>query len=119
MRTEDLEDIHQHMLAQINEGGGRMDLLLHCDSVLNDHPSRKPNPGMAFKAKELFPSIDFTRSIMVGNTGSDMEFGRNIGAYTIYIHTREDKIPRPETVDAQFDNLLHLAKYLQSYNNEV
>lgn len=119
MSIQDLENIHQNMLFHIREGGGRMDLLLHCDSVLNDHPCRKPNPGMAFKAKEQFPSIDFKKSIMVGNTGSDMEFGRNIGAYTVYIHTREDKIPRPEIVDAQFENLYHLAKYLETQNNEV
>lgn len=112
MSKNDLTEIHENMLNEMKAHGGRMDAIYYCDATTNDHPNRKPNPGMAFLAKEQFPSIDFSKSIMVGNTSGDMEFGRNIGAYTVYIHTREDKIPRPETVDARFNDLLSFAKAL-------
>lgn len=112
MSKEDLTRIHENMLREMIENGGRMDAVYYCDATTNDHPNRKPNPGMAYEAKKQFPSIDFSKSIMVGNTSGDMEFGRAIGAYTVYIHTREDKIPRPETIDARFEDLLTFAKAL-------
>lgn len=114
MSQEDLNRIHDNMENAIVAAGGRIDRVYYCTATENSAPCRKPNPGMAIQAREAFPEIDFSRSIMVGNTKSDMEFGRNIGAFTVYIHTREDKIPHPDTVDARFDNLLDLAKALQS-----
>ncbi len=114
MSLEDLQTIHRNMVAEMEAAGGRMDALYFCSGTENSDPNRKPNPGMAYQAKDRFPEIDFSKSIMVGNTRGDMEFGRNIGAYTVYIHTREDKIPSPETIDARFDSLYHLAKALHS-----
>ena len=43
-----------------------------------------------------------------------MEFARNIGAFSVYIHNREDKVPNDETVDYRADSLLDLAKALES-----
>ena len=40
---------------------------------------------MAFDAKELFAEIDFNKSIIVGDSGSDMEFGKNLGMKTVLI----------------------------------
>lgn len=114
MPLEELNRIHSEMDKAIRAAGGRVDKVYYCTATENSAPCRKPNPGMALQAREEYPEIDFSRSIMVGNTKSDMEFGRNIGAFTVYIHTREDKIPHPDTVDARFDNLLELAKALQS-----
>jgi D-glycero-D-manno-heptose 1,7-bisphosphate phosphatase len=113
MSLADLNRIHRNMEKAIREGGGRIDHVYFCSATENSDPCRKPNPGMAFQAREAFPETDFTQSIMVGNTRGDMEFGRNIGAYNVYIHTREDKIPDPETVDLQCKDLLELAKALQ------
>ena len=113
MSLDDLNDIHHRMLNQIEQKGGRFDLLLHCSGIDNTDPNRKPNPGMAFEAQKQFPEIDFSKSIMVGNTSGDMEFGRNIGAFTVYIHTREDKIPKDATVDLKMNSLFDLAKALQ------
>src|SRR5690606_40319856 len=49
----------------------------------DDHPERKPNPGMAFRAKEQFPAIIFEKSLMTGNNLSDMEFGKAAGMTTV------------------------------------
>jgi histidinol-phosphate phosphatase family protein len=109
-----LELIHQNMSAAVAENGGRIDGVYFCTAVNNDDPDRKPNPGMAYRAKEQFPSIAFHKSIMVGNTSSDMEFGRKIGAYTVYIHTREDKIPADYLVDARYQDLYSFAQALST-----
>jgi D-glycero-D-manno-heptose 1,7-bisphosphate phosphatase/D-glycero-alpha-D-manno-heptose 1-phosphate guanylyltransferase len=113
MPIEELNRIHRNMEKAINTAGGRLDGIFFCSAVQADHPDRKPNPGMAMQAKAKFPSIDFTRSLMVGNTRGDMEFGRKIGSYTVYLHNREDKIPLPESVDARYDSLLSLAKDIE------
>ncbi len=55
--------------------------------MINDiNKMRKPNKGMALKAKSLFPQIDVTKSIMVGDSDSDMEFGKNMRMVTILVN---------------------------------
>ena len=43
--------------------------------AVDDHPARKPNPGMILAAAEAMP-IDLGRSWMVGDQASDVEAGR-------------------------------------------
>ena len=44
---------------------------------------------MALKAKKEFPDINFEKSIMVGDSLSDIEFGKNAGMVTVYITSEE------------------------------
>ena len=44
---------------------------------------------MAHQAKKDFPEIDFSKSIMVGDSNSDIEFGKNAGMITVKITTEE------------------------------
>ena len=90
MTQEALDLITHNMLARVQEAGGRIDKAYYCTSTDNADINRKPNPGMAFQAKADFPEIDLAKSIMVGNMSGDMLFGRNIGAFTVYIPTRPD-----------------------------
>jgi histidinol phosphatase-like enzyme len=39
---------------------------------------------MGLRAKEDFPEIEFSKSIMVGDSISDMEFGLRLGMKNIY-----------------------------------
>ena len=75
--------------------------------------NRKPQPGMAMQAKEMFPSIDFSTSIMVGNRPSDMAFGRNAGLHTVFLATTHPETPFPDpSIDFRFNNLLEFANAL-------
>lgn len=114
MSLDELLRIHSNMKNAIDSAGGRIDAIFFCTATESGDSHRKPNPGMALDARLRFPGVDLTKSIMVGNTKSDMEFGRNIGAFTVYIHNREDKLPSPETVDARYDSLYALAKDIAS-----
>jgi histidinol phosphatase-like enzyme len=95
MTAEDLQVIHEKMIAEIVLAGGRIDRIYYADSLDNDHPLRKPNPGMAFAAQADFPGIDFSRALMVGNNISDMEFGKNAGMYTSLPATTQPDQPSP------------------------
>ncbi len=113
MTEADLSNIHQHMIRQIEAAGGHIDKIYYCTSTDTRHPNRKPNPGMALEAKNDFPGIDISRSLMVGNNSSDMLFGRNAGAFTVFLRTTkpEHPIPHPD-IDLAFDSLIDFAKGL-------
>lgn len=86
MTENDLEDIHGNMVYEIEKAGGRIDKIYFCADTDEGSINRKPNPGMALKAKEDFPEVDFTKSIMIGDGISDMDFGKSLNMKTILIN---------------------------------
>ena len=111
MQPQDLTEIHNNMLAVIENAGGRIDKIYFCSDLSDDSPNRKPQPGMAFQAKQDFPDIDFTKSIMVGNRPSDMKFGRNAGMHTVYLATTHPETPFPHPdIDLRFNSLAEFAR---------
>lgn len=113
MSETDLTNIHQNMLIEIKKIGGSIEHIFYCTDVDNESVNRKPQPGMAFQAKEKFPAIEFEKSIMVGNRSSDMEFGRNAGLHTVFLATThpETVFPNP-LIDYRFNHLLEFAQAL-------
>ena len=113
MTESDLNKIHENMLRTIETIGGRIDHVFYCTDIENDSINRKPQPGMAMQAKEMFPSIDYTNAIMVGNRPSDMAFGRNAGLHTVFLATTHPDTPFPDpSIDFRFNNLLEFANAL-------
>ena len=113
MSALDLMEIHNKMLQDVEAAGGRIDAIYYATSLDNDHPERKPHPGMALKAKADFPEIDFSKSIIIGNNLSDMEFGRNTGMHTVFMLTTQPGLPLPHpSVDMAFNSLLKFAAAL-------
>jgi D-glycero-alpha-D-manno-heptose 1-phosphate guanylyltransferase len=110
---KDLLTIHRNMKSETESAGGRIDGIYCCTSIDNTHPERKPNPGMAFIAKNDFPEIDFSRSLIAGNKPSDMLFGRNAGIYTAFIASTNPDTPFPHPdIDARFSSLIEFTKAL-------
>ena len=110
-KLEDLEEIHANMKKEIENNGGRIDAVYFCSELINDHPNRKPNPGMGHLAAADFNDIDFSKSIMIGNTLSDMKFGRNIKAYTIFLPTTRPEVNLEDSnIDAVYPSLISFAK---------
>jgi histidinol phosphatase-like enzyme len=61
---------------------------------------------MAFEAQKDFPLINLSKSIIVGNSISDMEFGRNSGMKTIFIDEKQKFAgKKTEVMDELFDSL--------------
>ena len=113
MSELDLMQIHNTMLQQLEATGGRVDAIYYATSLDNNHPERKPHTGMAQKAKSDFPEINFSKSIMVGNNLSDMEFGRNAGMHTVFMFTTQPNLPLPHPqIDLAFNSLLNFARAL-------
>lgn len=113
MDVQQLSLIHDHMINEINAAGGRIDALYYCPIVDDTHFDRKPNPGMALEAAHMFPSINFSKSIMVGDKMADMQLGRNIGAYTVMIRSSQSGyIEGDVDVDLIFDSLREFAEWV-------
>jgi histidinol-phosphate phosphatase family protein len=113
MTEKDLQKIHDYMMSTIIQHGGRIDHIYFCPDLDEASPNRKPNPGMGFQAKADFPEIDFSRSLMVGNTMSDMKFGKALGAKTIFIPSTKPMPVLPDPlIDAVYPGLHALAKAL-------
>lgn len=113
MTEQDLRTIHQHMQKAIEAAGGRIDKIYYCTSTDNKHPDRKPNPGMAFHAKNYFDSIDLSRAVIIGNKPSDMLFGKNAGIYSVFLATTNPDVPFPHPdIDLRFESLPDFAKAL-------
>ena len=113
-KLEDLELIHKNMVQEFEDAGGRIDKIYYSADFETDSPNRKPNPGMGLQAQKDFPEIDFSKSIMIGNTLSDMKFGRNLNiAINIFLPTtRKDvELTHPD-IDLVFNDLISVARAL-------
>jgi len=118
MTLEDLHDIHAYMTEELHKSSGRIDKIYFCADLHDESPNRKPNPGMALQAKKDFPQIDFSKSIMVGNTLSDMQFARNAGMHAIFIASTEPEISFPHAlIDARFNSLAEFVNALSLTKN--
>ena len=105
-----LNQIHTKMLEEIRSAGGRVDKVYFCTDLEESSPNRKPNPGMGLQAKKEFMDIDFNKTIMVGNTHGDMEFGRNLGTKTIFLPTTKPEVDyTDDRIDAVYNSLYELA----------
>jgi len=87
MNETDIAEIHDFMLTEIHRNGGKISAIYYCADLASKIPNcRKPGLSMAYRAKKDFPEIEFSKSIMVGDTMSDMEFGMNAGMKCYLVH---------------------------------
>lgn len=109
MTIEDLESVHRVLLNEAKKHNGNVDAIYYCTDVTDEGSThRKPMPGMAYDAQADFPEIDFSRSIVAGDSGSDMAFGKAVGMYTVLI----GPAPKPNA-DLVLPSLAELAEILR------
>jgi D-glycero-D-manno-heptose 1,7-bisphosphate phosphatase/D-glycero-alpha-D-manno-heptose 1-phosphate guanylyltransferase len=114
-KLNDLEHIHASMVREIEAAGGRIDAVYFCPDLEETSPDRKPNPGMGLQAVKDFPDIDLSKAIMIGNTISDMQFGRNLAVQTIFLPTTRPEVDiNDDRIDAVYPSLLSVADALES-----
>jgi histidinol-phosphate phosphatase family protein len=108
---EDLHFIHDYMKREVENAGGKIDAVYYAHhAAAENSPMRKPGIGMGLQAKEDFPEIDFSKSIMIGDTNSDMQFGIGCGMKTIFLGNEELK----EKVDGRIDSLKDFSNLLKA-----
>lgn len=117
---KDLNFIHNKMLNIFCKEGIKIDKIYHCphDYEKQVCDCRKPKIGMALQAKKDFPGINFSNSIMVGDSISDMEFGNKLGMILIYISNIKNSQLKNLSVDYIFSSLYDFAIFLEKSTNQ-
>lgn len=114
MTVNDLDLIHTKMLETIKQHGGHIDAVYFCpDLATKPNTCRKPGINMARRAQNHFPDIEFGKSIMAGDTGTDMRFGRNVGMISVLIGHEKQNVDKA-LIDFQFNSLIEFANYLSA-----
>ncbi len=96
LTEKELKEIHSYMLSQIQIKGGKVTQIYFAPELKGKEMlKRKPLPKMAEMAKAEYPDVDFSKSIMIGDTDSDIMFGKNLGMKTVCIKSEETIIEQP------------------------
>ena len=112
MSERNLLEIHAYMCNEIHREGGRITKCYFAPNLRGaEDDMRKPGPVMAELAKMEFPELDFKRCVMVGDTDSDILFGKNLGMKTVRIKTEE---PIEIEADLTVESLIEFAKELST-----
>lgn len=86
MTESNLNEVHRYMTEKVEDAGGRFTKIYHAPQLHKEHSEmRKPNTGMGLLAQKEFPSVDFAKSVMIGDSDSDIQFGKRLGMITVKI----------------------------------
>ena len=116
MTDDDVQIIHDKMIEEIQTWNGRIDKTYHCPFLDRDNSIlRKPNVGMALNARKDFSEIRFKKSVMTGDSVSDMVFGKRLKMKTVFIGGNNKLIRQGyKVIDFVYHDLLTFAKELSS-----
>lgn len=91
MTEAEVEEVHARMREAIETAGGRLDGIYCCPHLAADQcPCRKPRPGLALQARADFPEVRFDRSLLAGDSLSDLQLGDQLGMANIWVDTKKD-----------------------------
>ena len=82
---EDVSAVHAALESKLALEGARLDGFYFCSHDAGNCNCRKPRPGLFDQARADFPEITAAESVMIGDSLSDVEFGRGLGMRTIFI----------------------------------
>lgn len=110
MNNDDVKLVHKLMLKHIEETGGRIDAIYYSPHLEKENnPMRKPGTGMGLQAKTDFPQIRFEKSIMAGDSVTDMQFGRSLGMVNVWITSKNIEVNKTY-VDFEYGSLREFAQ---------
>jgi len=87
--------VHGYMQSLMKQHGLSLDAIYCCPHLQGSGCGcRKPDIGMALMAKRDFPEIDLSKSVMIGDKLSDVQFAKNCGMVSVLL--KEEGIPTHE-----------------------
>lgn len=110
MTESNLEEIHGYMMKEIENAGGKIDQAYFAPQLKQENSIfRKPNIGMGALAKRDFQEINFSKSVLIGDSESDIEFGINLGMVTVFLQNGRNETTKADFV---FNDLKEVAEQL-------
>jgi D-glycero-alpha-D-manno-heptose 1-phosphate guanylyltransferase len=110
MTAADLELIHGFIANVIENEDGRIDRFYFAPQLKQENSNyRKPGTGMGLHAKKEFPEINFEKSIMIGDSETDIEFGMKLGMKTIMLKKGSNIFTKADYI---FEDLYQVSKVI-------
>jgi D-glycero-D-manno-heptose 1,7-bisphosphate phosphatase len=81
----DVDHIHIQLNELLAQSGAHIDGFYFCPHDKRECNCRKPLPGLFNQAQKDFLDIQPETSLIIGDSLSDIEFGKNLGLKTIFI----------------------------------
>ena len=85
LSEEALTHIHARMVAELMAAGATIDAVYVCPHDKGVCDCRKPQVGLFLQAQRAFPAIDFSRSVMIGDSLADMQAGSALGCRLLLV----------------------------------
>lgn len=85
LTSEFVERIHAFLQDHLTKHGAQVDAFYFCPHDKQSCGCRKPLPGLFHQAIKDFPDVRPERSVMIGDSLSDIEFGNRLGMRTIWV----------------------------------
>jgi len=95
-----VDEVHRRMQGHLRTRNAHADAIYLCPDL--DGPMRKPAPGMLLQAAQHIPAIRFDRSVMIGDSVTDLLAGCAAGTRTILVE------PDPGLVGTKLDQAREL-----------
>lgn len=109
MTVSDLDEVHEYFYGLLDHNPIKKAYFAP-QLAHENHPDRKPGIGMFLKAKQEFEGVDAANAILVGDSISDLEFGKNAGMITVYVN---DDLKKHELADYTIKRLKDLLNIIE------
>jgi D-glycero-D-manno-heptose 1,7-bisphosphate phosphatase len=83
--AEDVQSIHDALNRELGDHAARIDAFFICPHDSGACNCRKPLPGLFEQARARWPETAAETSVMIGDSLSDIEFGRRLSMRTVFI----------------------------------
>lgn len=83
--ADDVDNIHAGLQSALQSEGAHLDGIYYCPHDKGQCDCRKPMPGLFHQAVTSFPEVRASTSLMIGDSLSDIEFGRHLGMMCAFI----------------------------------
>jgi histidinol-phosphate phosphatase family protein len=111
MTEDDLHHLNGYIVNLVETYGGKIDKIYFAPQLREENSNyRKKGTGMGLHAKFDFPDIDFSKSILIGDSESDIEFGTKLGMKTVMLKNNRNLSTNANYI---FENLQDVAKTLK------
>jgi D-glycero-D-manno-heptose 1,7-bisphosphate phosphatase len=113
----DVNAIHSALQELLANHGAHVDGYYFCPHDKGQCNCRKPLPGLFEQAVVDFPEIAAATSVLIGDSLSDIEFGRRLGMLTVFIEGNPER-RKPgaeaavELADLRFSSLTQAVDHL-------
>jgi D-glycero-D-manno-heptose 1,7-bisphosphate phosphatase len=109
--SDDVRAIHAEFERMLEAFGAHVDGIYFCPHDKTECNCRKPLPGLFEQAAKDLPGISATSSVMIGDSASDIEFGRRLGMKTIFVEGDPERQKPGWTVARELADLTYSSLY--------